>query len=144
MKLYFDNNVYNRPFDDWSVRRNKEEAVAILELLGWVADGGVDLISSFVVQVEFSRLKDPNRRERVGELISFARDYVVFDPGIAIRAQELETEGFGAADAAHLAAAEHAEADLFVTCDDKLLKRARRTELSVRVVSPRAVLEEEL
>lgn len=94
--------------------------------------------------MEFSRLKAPDRRERVGELISFARDYVVLAPRIATRAKELETEGFGAVDAAHLAAAEHAGADRFVTCDDKLLNRARRTELSVRVVSPRTVLEEEL
>jgi hypothetical protein len=42
----------------------------------------------------------------------------------------------------HLAAAEHAGVDYLVTCDDKLLKRARRLGSLVRVVSPLELLEE--
>lgn len=49
MKMYFDNNVYNRPFDDWSIPRNRAEALTVLELFGRVETGQVDLVSSFVV-----------------------------------------------------------------------------------------------
>jgi predicted nucleic acid-binding protein len=40
-------------------------------------------------------------------------------------------------DALHLASAEAARAELFCTCDDRLLKKARKIEgLQTRVVSP--------
>lgn len=42
----------------------------------------------------------------------------------------------------HLAAAEHAAVDYFVTRDDKLLKRARRLEAQVEVVAPLGLFEE--
>jgi predicted nucleic acid-binding protein len=51
-------------------------------------------------------------------------------------------DGFGEGDALHLAAAEYAGVDCFVTCDDRLLKRARRIGFPVRVVSPLELLEE--
>lgn len=142
--MYFDNNVYNRPFDDQRVPRNRVEALAIMELFGLVETGQVELISSFVVRVEHSRLEDSIRRERVGDLISLVRGYVPSKPEISVRAQDLEKQGFGAADALHLAAAECGEVDRFVTCDDRLLKRAWRIGFPIEVVSPQTVLEEEL
>lgn len=81
---------------------------------------------------------------RVEDLMSYAREYVALVFEIFARAEKLEIEGFGAADALHLAAAEYAGVDYFVTCDDKLLKWARRVGLSIEVVSPQTVLEEEL
>jgi predicted nucleic acid-binding protein len=56
----------------------------------------------------------------------------------ADRAQQLEQLGFQAMDALHLACAESAHADIFVTTDDKLLKLATRlsAKLQVTVVNP--------
>lgn len=50
------------------------------------------------------------------------------------RAEELYTLKFGVADAAHVAFAEKSS-DCFVTCDDKLLKKCRKTSL-VPAMSP--------
>jgi predicted nucleic acid-binding protein len=142
LRLYFDNNVYNRPSDDRSILRNRIEARAVEELLAKVESGDLYLVSSFVVEAEHSRLGETTRRERVGDRIALAQEYVGTDPWIMARAQGLREEGFGEGDALHLAAAEHAGVDYFVTCDDRLLRRARRIGFPVRVVSPPELLEE--
>ena len=143
MRLYFDNDVYNRPFDDRSIPRNRAEARAIEGFFERIAAGGLELVSSFAVDVEHSRLADPVRRERVGDLIALARDHVGPGKEISTRAVELEGMGFSRGDAMHLAAAERSGSDYFVTCDDRLLRRARRIGLPVRVVSPLDLLQEE-
>jgi hypothetical protein len=51
------------------------------------------------------------------------------------RAETLHADGFGVADAAHVAYAE-AMADVFLSCDDKLLKKCRKTPLQVAVMNP--------
>lgn len=142
MRLYFDTNVYNRPFDDRSIPRNRDEAQAVEVLLEKVGMGDVALVSSFVVEIEHSLSPYDTRREEVGTLVGLARERVPRDSAILQRARALESVGLKGRDALHLAAAEHARVDYFVTCDDKLLRRARRIGPSVRVVSPLELSEE--
>lgn len=75
--------------------------------------------------------------------------YVVFAldrkrPDLMDRASELETIGFGAYDALHLACAERANADVFLTTDDKLLRLSREHSctLKVKVENPLIWLKE--
>lgn len=105
--------------------------------------GRIELVSSFVVELEHSRIMDPTRRERVGDLISLACDHVGSNPEILARSKELEGMGFGLGDALHLAAAEHSGVRYFVTCDDRLLGRAQQIGLPVSVVSPLELPKEE-
>jgi predicted nucleic acid-binding protein len=60
------------------------------------------------------------------------------------RGIELKMLGFGAFDALHLASAEDAEVDVFLTTDDGLLRRAgrHRDEVRVRVENPLTWLDE--
>jgi predicted nucleic acid-binding protein len=61
------------------------------------------------------------------------------------RATELEALGFGAYDALHLACAESAQAQVFLSTDDGLLRLAERhkTDLRTIVRNPLKWLEEE-
>ena len=111
----------------------------MLEKIGM---GEVALVSSFVVEIEHSLSPPGIRREEVSALVGLARERVLRDPAILQRARALESVGLKGRDALHLAAAERARVDYFVTCDDKLLRRARRIESSVRVVSPLELSEE--
>ncbi|MBA2693008.1 MAG: hypothetical protein H0U65_11020 [Rubrobacter sp.] len=95
LRLYLDNNVYNRPFDDRTIQRNRKEADSAWVLLRAVEAEEVELVSSFVVEVEHSRLADPARRERVEDIISFAREYVAPNEEILQRAVALGRVGFG-------------------------------------------------
>jgi predicted nucleic acid-binding protein len=47
----------------------------------------------------------------------------------------LELMGFGVADAAHVAFAEQL-AEIFITCDDKLLKRCKQAALRIAAMNP--------
>jgi predicted nucleic acid-binding protein len=51
------------------------------------------------------------------------------------RADELILKNFGIADAIHLAFAENS-ADYLITCDDKFLKRSKKTDLKIEVLNP--------
>lgn len=51
------------------------------------------------------------------------------------RADELVNFGLGIADAANIAFAE-ANADYFITCDDRLIKRAKRENVEIVVMTP--------
>lgn len=143
MKLYFDNNVYNRPFDDRSISRNRVEARAVEELVVRIENGEAELVASFVVEAEHSRLAVPARRSEVRRLMDLAQIYVAVRPDILERARGFRGAGLYANDALHLAVAEYAGVDYFVTCDDKLLRKARSVETTVRVVLPTELLEEE-
>lgn len=60
------------------------------------------------------------------------------------RASELKAIGFGAYDALHLACAEHSNADVFLTSDDKLLRLSRECSsiLNIKVDNPLMWLKE--
>ena len=136
MKLYFDNNVYNRPFDDQSIPRNRDEARATEELLRRAADGEVELFSSFVLEFEHSRLPLPGRRQEVRALMELAQVHISPNAPVLESARDLQRLGLGVGDALHFAAAELAGVDYFVTCDDKLIRRVRRLGSSIKAVSP--------
>lgn len=143
MRLYLDNNVYNRPFDDQSIPRNRTETRAVELLLEKVEVGEVVLVSSFMVEAEHSLLSSGARRAQVGALIRrSAREHVRQTPTITQRSKILEGAGLAGQDALHLAAAEQARVNYFVTCDDKLLRRARRIGVRVEVVLPPELFEE--
>lgn len=141
--MYLDNNVYNRLFDDQSVPRNREEAEAVRKLLLRVEAGKAKLVSSFVLETEQALSPFYARREEVSKLVDLAAERVGSNADIARRARDLQEAGLRGRDALHLAVAEYATVDYFVTADDKLLKRARRLGSSVQVVSPTELPEEE-
>lgn len=63
----------------------------------------------------------------------FANEVVRPQTEDADRAAKLQDLGFSRFDALHLACAEHAEVDVFLTTDDGLLSRARRYKGALRI-----------
>ena len=55
-------------------------------------------------------------------------DYISCDEDILDRSQEFEKYGLMGMDAVHIACAEKAKADFFVTCDDNLIKKLKRID----------------
>ena len=95
-------------------------------------------MSSTALEIEISRNPDADRRHDVAALLAFSNEVVVPRPRSAKRAGFLQKLGFGGFDALHLASAEHGRADVFLTTDDGLLRRAARysSELRIRVQNP--------
>jgi predicted nucleic acid-binding protein len=97
-----------------------------------------------MVAFEIAQIRDAQRRRRITLLATQIQHVITVDVGIVVRAQELMVLGFHVADSLHLACAEQAGADAFLTTDDRLLRRAMRVAHQLRVVvaNPATWLEE--
>jgi predicted nucleic acid-binding protein len=81
---------------------------------------------------------DADRRRDVAALLTLANEVVVPQSRSAERAAFLQKLGFEPFDALHLACAEEGRADVFLTTDDDLVRRAGRriNEIRTRVMNP--------
>jgi hypothetical protein len=138
MRLYLDVCSLNRPYDDQSVDRNRMEAEAILVILGRVSHGRHLLVTSEVIDREVSACPDVEKSELVRETLQLAKRHVILTTADAKRFRKLTRLGFRKLDSMHLACAESAHCEYFITTDDKLIKRAKehRKALAVAVVNP--------
>ncbi|MCI0331748.1 MAG: PIN domain-containing protein [Planctomycetes bacterium] len=96
-----------------------------------------------MAEIETSAITDDIRRRRVLQLLPASR--IDLSSSIFDRARELVNLGLHAADAMHVAAAETLDADVLLTCDDRLLRRNRKIadEFSVRIANPVDWLKEQ-
>lgn len=143
MRIYFDTCSLNRPLDDRSQLRVNMEAEAVLGVLSLCEAGAHVVVSSEALHLENERNPQPQRKTFVGAILEQATDVIMVDDAARQRARNLEKDGFKAFDALHLACAEGGKVDRFCTCDDRLLRNARRRpDLAVKVVSPLELAEE--
>lgn len=144
MLLYLDLNCFNRPFDDQSQDRIAREAAAVFSVLHRIVDGIDHLAWSAVLEFENSQHPLIDRRTEIARWAHRAVVNVAISDRVSARAQTLTEAGFGALDAAHVACAEVAACDCLLTCDDRLMRRARRVQLAVHVQNPVEYLEEQI
>jgi len=146
IKIYIDTSVYNRPFDDQGQARIRFEAEAFLSILEKTMAGEVSIISSSVLAYENSMSPFPDRKERVSGYVALASQTVKTSEAIRKRAIVFEQAGFDSLDAMHLACAEFGGAEYFITCDDSIIKKAKkdRKSVSLSVCSPLEFLIEEV
>jgi len=143
MHIYFDTCSLNRPLDDKAQLRVALEAEAILGLMSLCDEGKHELVSSEVLVLENARSPVPKRREFVMGVLESATVLIEIDEQVGNRAKQLESRGFKAFDALHIACAESGTVDYLCTCDDRLLKKAKRqADLAVKVVSPLELSQE--
>ena len=123
MRVYLDTCVYNRPFDDQSQPRIWLETLAFTVILQMIELGGIALVSSSVLAYENSRNPFPERRAWVNDCLGLAEYSQLVNEAIRSRAQDMERQGLKPIDALHLACAEAAQVDYFLTCDDEVIQR---------------------
>ena len=144
MKVYFDNCVLNRPFDDQTAERIYLETRAFLLLLKMIENGVIELINSFAIHYEIDKISEWEKKEKIHTFLSLAKDYIPFDQKMNKRASKLMKVGFRSMDALHISAAEYAKVDCFVTCDDQILKVANKNKkyIDIRIISVLQLFEE--
>ena len=137
-RIYLDVCCLNRPFDDQRQNRIRLEAEAVLLILGRCEAGAWQWLSSAVVEEEVNNTPSSERRSRVRNMLSGVQSTVALTDVAIARAQELKAMGFRTYDALHLACAEQATVDIFLTTDDRVLRIATRhtAQLKVRVANP--------
>src|SRR5829696_1001015 len=104
--IYLDLCCLNRPFDDQHQARVRLEAEAVLGLVQLARLGELTLIGSEVLDLESSRNPDADRRRKVEAFLGAATSKAAFGARERQRGRELESLGFRAFDALHIACAE--------------------------------------
>lgn len=143
-KIYLDTCCLSRSFDPPTQTRVRQETEAIGRILTYCFRGYWHWISSTILLDEVEQISNLNQRFRIGSLLSRAHQTVSAGTDVRTRGQNLELLGFQELDALHIACAEIGEADLFLTTDDRLLRRAKRyhPQLYTRVENPSTWLQE--
>ncbi len=143
MKIYLDMCSLQRPLDSKVQVRIIVEAEAILGIISLVEAGNVLLIASDILTFEAKKIKIPERKNYVFEVLNKAKIYITKTAIIEDKSREFVKNGIKPMDALHLASAIIAEADYFCTCDDRLLRKAKNCDtISTSVVSPTELIME--
>jgi len=134
-------NIYNRCFDDQSQLRIRLETAAIEGIFALAETKRVTLIGSFMLEYENSLNPHEERREGVQLLSRLCT--ISIAPSVEISrlaGRIIKNSAVKPRDSLHLACAETAACDYFITCDDALigaLQRGKRVpSLKVKAINP--------
>jgi predicted nucleic acid-binding protein len=146
MKIYMDACCLNRPYDDQTQDRIHLESEAVLTILKHIEAGDWEWVVSSVVLFEIGETPNPERKRRVLKLCEKGASSIGLNEEIRSHAETLKTYGFSTYDALHLACARQAQVDVFLSTDDKLIKRAQRylDTVALNVKNPLSWLQEVL
>ncbi len=136
---------FNRPFDDWSQLRIRLEAEAILTMINYFQTEKWLLIGSIALDSAIEQTPDLEKKQQVQDLLTLVKTKISLTEVIQERTKTLLTLGFKSFDALHLAYAESAIVDVFLTTDDRLLNKAilNQAILKVPVQNPISWLTEQ-
>jgi hypothetical protein len=137
MRVYLDMCCLKRPFDDQAQPRIHLESEAVLALLSAPAES-VEVLRGAGLDLENDQNPVAHRAAKVGRWLQALPLMDLPDASLQPRTADLMGLGFKNFDAFHLACAELGGAEVFCTCDDRLLAAASRhvKDLNVRVVNP--------
>lgn len=136
--IYLDVCCLNRPFDDQKQDRVRLETEAIIIILTKCTTENWQLVTSNAIETEIAQISNREKLKQIIEILSIAATRIVVNETIVNRTLSLNQLGFSAYDAAHIASAEEANADILLTTDDRLLKRSLRYTdlLKVQLANP--------
>jgi predicted nucleic acid-binding protein len=141
-KIYLDMNIYNRPFDDQVQVRIRLETIAIFSVLQRIKEGEFSLLWSFMIDYENSLNPYNDVRQEIEMASALANETVVPDDFIIAKAREFETIGIRPREAIHLACALKGEAEYFLTCDNKLIKKSSELGINLKIMNPLKFIED--
>jgi predicted nucleic acid-binding protein len=133
-RIYLDTSTYNRPFDDQTQPKIFLETQAVAIIFQMIKAQTTELVSSSVLEYENSRNPDQVKQRAMDQYLKMARSRWEVDEAIRQRGQQLEHNGLKAIDALHVACAEAASSDYFITCDQRLINRS--SNLAMKVINP--------
>ncbi len=137
-KIDLDTCCLSRPFNDQISIRIRRETKAVEMILKNFSTGDWSWIVSGALTFEVDNNQDMSQRNEMKYQMADAYINVSISEIERARGREFEKLGFKQLDALHLACAERGNADVFLTTDDRLLRRAKRlsSKLDVQVENP--------
>ena len=143
-KIYLDTCCLNRLFDNQTQPRIHHETIAVKTILARFFTTQWQWLTSTVLVNEIGKTPNKTLRTEMEVLLDLADQNVTVGTTETTRGVHLESLGFKWLDALHIACAESGGADILLTTDDRMLRRAKhfRLQLRVRVENPYTWLEE--
>jgi len=135
MKIYLDNCMFNRPFDEQSHIRIRLETEAKLVIQEEIRRGTYRLIWSYILDYENNKNPFQERKEQIIKWKKYAIADVEENTDIINTAILLNNKGLQKMDSLHIACAIFAKADYFLTTDDKVNKKAS-TIANIKIADP--------
>lgn len=94
------------------------------------------IAGSDILELEMNRMQDENKKQKVLDLYRVSGMHIPYTEKIKRRPAEImSVSKIRAFDSLHIASAEQANADEFLTTDDKLEEMAKKLELGTRVAT---------
>jgi len=135
MRVYLDNCCYNRPFDPQTDLRINIETQAKMRVQDLMRTGEVEYVWSAVLDYEVNRSPYQDRIDMILPWRTDAAENVLLDADLIRRGAEIQSFGIKKMDALHLACAEFAACDWFITTDRGILKKVSSLG-NMRIASP--------
>ena len=124
IRIYLDNCVYNRPFDNQTQIKVALESDAKRHIQRLIIEGKIELAYSFVNRFENSKSPYPHNQNTIAAFLTNATKYVDHNYGFVVRrrAEEIIETGVKTKDAYHIACAIVSESNYLISTDRRLLK----------------------
>jgi predicted nucleic acid-binding protein len=135
IRIYLDNCVFNRPFDDQTSIRIKLETEAKLYIQNRISENVIELVWSYILEYENEQNPFIERKEAIKEWKNLAVIDIEENEIILKKAKELMKIGFKSKDALHIACAIEGKAEYFLTTDDKILKKGKHVK-EIKIIDP--------
>lgn len=140
MRVYLDNCVFNRPFDEQSQIRIRLETEAILNIRDSIVRAEIELVWSYVIDVEITRNPFPLRRNAAESWKDLSIMEIAPSVEIVSEAIKFRNLGFREIDSLHVACAIASKSHYFITTDDAILKKSAFVE-DISLANPVKFLE---
>jgi len=137
LRIYMDVCCLCRPYDDQQSDKNKLESEAILLILFHCQQKGWLLFDSDIIRIEINKISNIVKRQKVSSFLDLINGKIILDESIISRPATIQNYGVDLFDSLHIASAETAMADIMLSTDDALIKKAKRiSDLTVTVENP--------
>ena len=135
IRIYLDNCVFNRPFDDQTSIRIKLETEAKLYIQNKIFENVIELVWSYILEYENEQNPFIERKEAIKEWKKLAVIDIEENEIILNKAKELMKIGLKSKDALHIACAIEGKAEYFLSTDDKILKKGKHIR-KIKIIDP--------
>ena len=135
MRVYLDNCMFNRPFDNQAQIRIWLESEAKLYIQDKIKSKVIELVWSYILEIENSQNPHDERRIAIQKWKNLSTVIIVENSEVLANANLLLKFGIKPKDALHVASAVEGKADYFLTTDDKLLSGINRSNI-IEVLNP--------
>ena len=133
--VYLDNCCFNRSYDDQEQQKILLETEAKLKIQQNIMEEGIELIWSYMLDLENNDNPNEIIRSAIFEWKSLCVCDIIESEQLLVKAEEIVNYGIDSKDAVHIACAIAGKADLFFTTDNDIIKRGKDIK-EIKILNP--------